>query len=73
MQYIGFAKMTQRKYRFDVFICHASEDRAAVADPLARELKAKGILAWIDNAELQLGDRLWRKIDEGLSQSRLVS
>jgi hypothetical protein len=59
-----------RKYRFDVFISYASEDRATVAEPLARELSGRGIIAWFDHSELQLGDRFRQKIDEGLSQSR---
>jgi hypothetical protein len=59
-----------RKYRFDVFISYASEDRATVVEPLAQELRTRGIIAWFDRFELQLGDRFRQKIDEGLSQSR---
>ena len=54
----------------DVFISHASEDKAEVARPLAEALKAKGLSVWFDEGELTLGDRLRRKIEEGLRISR---
>jgi hypothetical protein len=54
----------------DVFISHASEDKDEVARPLAQALKAKGLSVWFDEAELTLGDRLRRKIEEGLRVSR---
>jgi hypothetical protein len=57
------------KQRFDAFISHASEDRAKVAVPLSAALQTLGVQVWLDAAELQLGDSLRRKIDEGLSRS----
>lgn len=53
----------------DIFISHASEDKAEVALPLAEKLTAKGITVWIDKQELTVGDSLWRKINEGLAAS----
>jgi TIR domain len=55
---------------YDVFISHASEDKEAVARPLARHLQKLGLRVWIDECELTLGDSLRRKIDTGLSQSQ---
>lgn len=55
------------KARFDVFISHASEDKAAIAIPLFQALTAAGISVWFDSAVLELGDSLRRKLDEGLS------
>lgn len=55
---------------WDVFISHASEDKAEIADPLFRGLVQRGLKVWYDNAVLKLGDSLWRKINEGLSNSR---
>jgi hypothetical protein len=57
-------------HRWDVFICHASEDKAAVVLPLAKALEALGLKVWIDNRELMIGDSLRQKIDEGLVSSR---
>lgn len=55
---------------YDVFISHASQDKADVARPLAAHLEALGVRVWLDELELTLGDSLRRKIDQGLSRSR---
>ena len=54
----------------DVFICHASEDKNAIARPLAAELQRRGHSVWFDEFELTLGDSLRRSIDRGLAESR---
>ena len=54
---------------FDVFICHASEDKEAVARPLAQILRSRGFSVWIDEVELKLGDSLRQTIDAGLRTS----
>lgn len=54
----------------DVFISYASEDREAVAKPLAQLLSSLGISVWFDQFDLKIGDSLRRKIDEGLNKSR---
>ena len=55
---------------WDVFISHASEDKDAVAVPLARALQNAGLRVWLDMQELDIGDSLREKIDEGLSFSQ---
>ena len=55
---------------YDVFISHASEDKDAVARPLATALRAAGLTVWYDEYEMKLGDSLRRKIDQGLAHSR---
>ena len=54
----------------DVFISHASEDKAAVARPLARALEAAGLSVWLDEAEITLGDSLRGSLDKGLAECR---
>jgi len=54
----------------DCFISHASEDKDAVARPLAEALTSAGYSVWFDEYELVLGDSLRGKIDEGLAASR---
>ncbi|MEV0800079.1 DUF1883 domain-containing protein [Kribbella sp. NPDC050281] len=56
----------------DVFISHASEDKAAVARPLADALREAGVSVWLDDYELGIGDSLRRKIDSGLARSRFA-
>jgi hypothetical protein len=55
---------------YDLFLSHASEDKAAVVIPLAEELASRGIRVWLDEQQLTIGDSLSQKIDAGLSQSR---
>ena len=54
----------------DVFIAHASEDKEAVARPLAHALQNAGLAVWYDEFELRIGDSLRRKVDRGLANSR---
>ncbi len=55
---------------YDVFISHASEDKASVVRPLANALIQGGLRVWYDEFELRIGDSLRRKIDSGLAKSR---
>ena len=55
---------------WDIFVSHASEDKEAVARPLAGLLVQAGLRVWLDADELRLGDSLSQKIDEGLAQCR---
>lgn len=55
--------------RWDVFISHASEDKAAVVEPLARALRKYGVRVWYDEFELKLGDSLSKCINRGLMYS----
>ena len=55
---------------WDLFVSHASEDKVVFVRPLAERLQKEGIAVWYDEWELTLGDRLLRKINEGLSNSR---
>lgn len=57
---------------WDVFVSHASEDKAAVAIPLAEALHSRGVTAWLDKAELRIGDSLRRRIDQGIRSSRFA-
>jgi hypothetical protein len=56
----------------DVFLCHASEDKAKVLRPLVSALKAAGITFWYDEAEIRWGDSIVAKVNEGLQISRYV-
>lgn len=55
---------------WDVFICHASEDKEDVARPLAERLRQLDLEVWYDDFTLKLGDSLRRSIDRGLALSR---
>jgi len=55
---------------WDVFICHAWEDKESFVRPLAKALEAKGLRVWFDEFTLTVGDSLRRSIDRGLANSR---
>jgi hypothetical protein len=58
------------KTRWDLFVSHASEDKAEFVEPLAVALAEFGLKVWYDRFTLSLGDSLSRSIDEGLALSR---
>jgi hypothetical protein len=55
---------------WDVFISHASEDKVAIATPLAEALRELGLRVWYDDFSLRVGDSLFESINRGLAQSR---
>jgi hypothetical protein len=64
------ASASNPAYTWDVFISHASEDKAAFVDQLVEALKASGVKVWYDAHELKVGDSLRTQIDKGLVESR---
>ncbi len=55
---------------WDAFISHASEDKIDFVEPLALELRSRGLKIWYDNFTLTIGDSLRRSIDRGLGHSK---
>jgi hypothetical protein len=58
-------------YQWDLFISHATEDKEAIAQPLAMRLQDEGVSVWYDDFSLILGDSLRESLDYGLLHSRL--
>jgi hypothetical protein len=56
----------------DVFICHASEDKLGVVEPLVVAFERANISYWYDKAEIHWGDSITQKVNYGLSISRFV-
>jgi curved DNA-binding protein CbpA len=63
------ASKKKQQDEWDVFISHATEDKAEIARPLADALKAAGVRVWYDDFALTLGDSLRQSIDRGLAKS----
>ena len=55
---------------YDVFICHASEDKDDFVRPLAEQLRKSHLEVWYDEFSLRVGDSLRESIDKGLAKSR---
>lgn len=56
----------------DFFLSHAREDKEDFVIPLAKKLKERGMTFWLDEAEVEWGDNLFEKINEGLRNSHFV-
>lgn len=54
----------------DTFICHASEDKDAIARPLHGALINAGVNSWLDESEIRLGRSIRQSIDHGLANCR---
>jgi len=62
--------MPEENKKWDLFICHASEDKEEIVRLLVNALMNAGYKVWYDEFELKLGDSLRKSIDRGLSQSK---
>jgi hypothetical protein len=56
--------------KFDVFICHASEDKDSLVRALAKELVDLGLVVFYDEYVMTMGSSIRRTIDHGLANSR---
>ena len=59
------------QFLFDVFLSHSAADKATVR-ALAARLRADGLRVWFDEWEIQPGDSIPAKIEEGLERSRIL-
>lgn len=70
IRFVAVCLETIKAAEWEVFLCHAGEDKDAVARPLAQSLDASGIRCWFDEIEVGWGESIGEKIQEGLSRSR---
>lgn len=61
--------MPERNFEYDVFLSHAGED-TAWCEELAERLRHEGVRVWFDKWEMQPGDHVLAKINEGIAKSR---
>jgi hypothetical protein len=59
-----------QRFRQDVFLSHASADKAEYIEPLAAALARRGLTYWLDSREIAWGDSIALRINEGLRESR---
>ncbi len=55
----------------NIFLSHSSSDKLFVRR-LAEDLRTNDVKVWIDEAEIQIGDSLIRKIQEGITSADFV-
>lgn len=58
-------------FEFDVFLSHSSSDKPAARE-LAKRLREDGLRVWFDEWQIQPGDMIGLKIEEGLEKSRTL-
>lgn len=56
--------------KYDLFLCHAWDDRKGVAKELYDKLTGLGTSVWFSEKDLPLGSNMLREIDKGLAKSR---
>lgn len=66
------AMIDEARPAFHVFISHASEDKVAVATPVAKALREKGLKPWLDEEQIGWGDSIERGVSKGLKESQFV-
>jgi RNA-directed DNA polymerase len=58
--------------QFEVFVCHASEDKVAVVEPLYQAMVALGVKTFVDDKYIKWGDSFIEKINHALSLAQIV-
>lgn len=58
-------------FKYDVFLSHSSKDKDIVR-AVAERLRADGLCVWFDEWEINPGDSVPKKIDDGLEDSRVL-
>ena len=57
---------------FDVFLCHASEDKTKYIIPLKDVMDNEDITNWLDGVHIEWGDSITKKVNAGLRISKYV-
>jgi small GTP-binding protein len=58
-------------FKYDAFLSHSSKDKLIVRQ-IAERLKKDGVKVWFDEWNIEVGDSILGKIEEGLDQSRIL-
>lgn len=66
----NIVKQAKIPEKFDLFLCHAWDDRKGAAKELCDKLTAKNVSVWFSEKDLPLGSSMLREIDKGLAKSR---
>lgn len=58
--------------KYDVFVSHATKDKAKYVGRLVEALKREGLTVFYDSDCISWGDRISQKVDEGLRSSKFA-
>lgn len=62
-------RQSKETEKYDLFLCHAWDDRKGAAKELYDKLTARDVSVWFSEKNLQLGTTMLREIDKGLARS----
>ena len=62
--------MNNNNKEWNIFICHASEDKETIVDQLAKDLEKLGLNVWYDKKSTLFGDEINQEVIDGLSKTR---
>lgn len=54
-----------------VFISHSSRDKELIVNPLNAYLQAQGIGTWLDSYEIDYGENIYLKVNEGIEKAKV--
>lgn len=54
----------------DIFLSHASEDKAELARPLREALEQRGVSVWFDEIQIKVGQSIRQEIERGIATCR---
>lgn len=60
-----------RAESYDLFLCHAWDDRRTTATDLHDLLETQGVSVWFSERDIILGQPFMREIDKGLAKTRI--
>ncbi|MFI2279052.1 MULTISPECIES: toll/interleukin-1 receptor domain-containing protein [Catenuloplanes] len=60
-----------RAKSYDLFLCHAWDDRRGAATELHNFLEGEGVSVWFSERDIILGQPFMREIDKGLAKTRI--
>lgn len=61
-----------RRFNYDIFLSHASEDKKSIVGPLVRAMRKVGLRVWYDEDCIGAGDSIRGQVEDGLRSSRFV-
>jgi hypothetical protein len=60
------------EFEFDIFLSHSAKDKSVVRAAAVR-LRQDGVKVWFDEWEIEPGDSIPAKIEDGLERSRVLA
>ena len=66
----SIVKQSKVPEKYDLFLCHAWDDRKGMAKDLCDKLVSLGASVWFSEKDIPLGTTMLREIDKGLAKSR---